>query len=443
MRSNILIIDDDNEVRSLISDVLSDEGYATFVAANGNEAFFHLKNTGFDLIFLDLWLDDDESAGLKIIEKIKKLNNEVPVVIISGHGTIDTAVSAIKKGAFDFIEKPFVIDRLLITADRAVEFYRLRKENSRLRINKIDTSIIGVGESQFSQSLKTELDKIATSNSRVFIETSTGIGADNVAYYIHKKSSRNKYPFVYFNCSTDEEDKLRDDLFGSEKARGYIEKANFGTLFLDNIAELSKNNQRRLLQFIQENKLEIETRGSYFDVRIICSNVNVDISEQNFNQELFYRLNIVKIVIPPLKERREDIIPLANYYLQNAESFFGLKPKTLSDESAVILQSYDWPGNICQLKSIIENSLMNASEKLCVEKIDLPAELTTTTKEKFDSLNISKLISLPLKKAKEAFESDYLRAQITRFSGNISRTAEFIGMERSALHRKLKSLGIR
>lgn len=440
MKYNILVIDDDTEVRSLISDVLNDEGYTTFTAADEKEAFSHLKNTDFDLIFLDLWIGEDESAGLKIIEKIRKLNNEVPVVIISGHGTIDVAVKAIKKGAFDFIEKPFVIDRLLITADRAVEFYQLRKENFKLRINKIDLDIIGVGRSQFAQSLRADLEKIADANSRVFIETPVGISGDNIAYYIHRKSPRNKYPFVYFNCSSNDQEKLGEKLYGTEKKRGYLERANFGTLFLDNVAELSENNQRHLLYFIKENRLDVKSRLEYFDVRIICCN---NCSENIINQELFYRLNIVKVSVPPLKDRREDIIPLAEYYLENSEHFFGRKTKKLTNESAAILQSYDWPGNICQLKSAIESSLISAAEKDYIGKTDLPAELTTSAKEKFASMNISKLISLPIKKAKETFESDYLRAQISRFSGNVSKTAEFIGMERSALHRKLKSLGIK
>lgn len=443
MKNNILIIDDDAEVRSLISDVLSDEGYETFPVCNESEAFANLKKKDFDLIFLDLWIGEDESAGLKILEKIKDRYMEIPVVIISGHGTIDVAVSAIRNGAFDFIEKPFVIDRLLITASRAIEIHKLRKENSKLKNRRMDLDIIGVGQSQFATSLKSVLDKAAQTNGRVFIETYPGMGAENIAYYIHRKSARKDYAFVHLNCSSNEKNKVEAELFGKDKISGCLEKANFGTLFLENISELSLNCQRRLLQYIQGGRICVENRGNiYLDVRIICShNANLDISE--FNQDLFYRLNIINVKIPELKNRREDILPLVDYFVQNADSFFGLKPKEFSDECEAVLQTYAWPGNIYQVKSIVENSLINALEDAQITRKDLPVELTTSTRDKFASLDISKLIAMPLRDAREAFETDYLKAQIDRFSGNISKTAEFVGMERSALHRKLKILEIK
>ncbi len=443
MKNNILIIDDDAEVRSLISDVLSDEGYATFPVSNETEAFSNLKKTEFDLIFLDLWIGDDESAGLKILDKIKNQYTGIPVVIISGHGTIDVAVSAIQNGAFDFIEKPFVIDRLLLTANQAIEMYRLRKENLKLRNKRVDLEVISVGKSQFVTGLKSTLDKAAQTNGRIFIETYPGMGAENIALYIHRQSSRKDYPFIHFNCSSDAKDKIETELFGKDKTSGYLEKANFGTLFLDNVTELSQDCQRRLLQYIQEGRIYIENRGNvYIDTRIICShNANFDMSE--FNRNLFYRLNIVNIKTPELRNRREDILPLVDYYVANSDSFFGLKSKPFTDECKAILQTYEWPGNIYQIKSIVENSLINALEDTQITKKDLPAELTASTRDKFTSLDISKLIALPLREARNAFETDYLKAQIDRFSGNISKTAEFVGMERSALHRKLKSLEVK
>ena len=443
MKNNILIIDDDAEVRSLISDVLSDEGYATFPVSNETEAFSNLKKTEFDLIFLDLWIGDDESAGLKILDKIKNQYAGIPVVIISGHGTIDVAVSAIQNGAFDFIEKPFVIDRLLLTTQQAIEMYRLRKENLKLRNKRVDLEVISVGKSPFVTSLKSTLDKAAQTNGRIFIETYPGMGAENIALYIHRQSSRKDYPFIHFNCSSDAKDKIETELFGKDKTSGYLEKANFGTLFLDNVTELSQDCQRRLLQYIQEGRIYIENRGNvYIDTRIICShNANFDMSE--FNRNLFYRLNIVNIRIPELRNRREDILPLVDYYVANSDSFFGLKSKPFTDECRAILQTYEWPGNIYQIKSIVENSLINALEDTQITKKDLPAELTASTRDKFTSLDISKLIALPLREARNAFETDYLKAQIDRFSGNISKTAEFVGMERSALHRKLKSLEVK
>lgn len=440
MNHNILIIDDDAEVRSLISDILSDEGYATFPVSNETEAFCNLKKTEFDLIFLDLWIGEDESAGLKILNKIKNQYPGIPIVIISGHGTIDVAVSTIQNGAFDFIEKPFVIDRLLLTTNRAIELYRLRNENMKLRNKRVDLDVISVGKSPFVVNLKSTLDKAAQTNGRVFIETYPGMGAENIALYIHKKSIRKDSPFMHFNCSSDAKDKVEIELFGKDKIMGCLEKANFGTVFLDNATELSQDCQRRLLQYIQEGRIYIENRGNvYIDTRIICShNANFDMSD--FNKSLFYRLNIVNIKLPELKNRREDILPLVDYYIQNADSFFGLTSKPFTDECRAILQTYEWPGNVYQIKSIIENSLINALEDTQITKKDLPAELTASTRDKLISLDISKLIALPLREARNAFEIDYLKAQIERFSGNISKTAEFVGMERSALHRKLKSL---
>ncbi len=442
--NKILIIDDDSEVRSLISDVLSDEGYKTSEAGTEKEIFESLKNNTYDLVFLDLWIGEDESAGIKFLTKIKKLYPDVPVVIVSGHGTIDVAVKAIQKGAFDFIEKPFIIDRLLITTQRAIELCRLQRENSKLKSNKIDTSILNVGKSTFAQSIISRIEKFASTNSRIFIKACSGINTDSIAYYIHKHSLRKDYPFIYCNCHSNNDEKLENDLFGTTKSYGYIEQANFGTLFLDNINKLPKICQNRLLQFLKENQINAgERKSGYLDVRIIT---NSQLSDEDipadFSRELYYRLNISRINIPPLKERREDIIPLVNYYLNNSEIFFGLKNKKISESCLAILQSYDWPGNIHQLKSVVENSLINASDHDCIYEDSLPTELTTCAQERLESMNVAKLMSYPLKEAKERFESEYLKAQMIRFSGNISKTASFIGMERSALHRKLKNLGV-
>lgn len=442
MINNILVIDDDDEVRSLVSDVLSDEGYKTAGAANEAEAMSCLKSSDFDLIFLDLWIGEDEFAGLKILDKIKQRDPLVPVVMISGHGTVDSAVTAIRKGAFDFIEKPFVIDRLLLTARNALEYYKLHKENQRLKVKKIDTNVISVGSSTFAQSIESQLNKIAPNNCRVFLTAARGTCAENIAYYIHKKSNRADGPFVYLNCFRDADDSVGEKLFGVKSNSRYLDKANMGTLFLDNIEDLSAHYQKLLLQFIQESRIIVQDRYHHLDVRIICSTGYDNILESGFNQELFERLNVMRLKIPELKERREDIIPLVNYYNSNAESFFGLKPKEFTEESLAILQSYDWPGNIYQVKSIVENCLVNTMEKKIVKKNDLPAELTSSAREKFVGLNIAKLIGMPIKKAKEVFETDYLKAQVTRFSGNVSKTAEFIGMERAALHRRLKALEI-
>lgn len=443
--SHILIIDDELEVRNLISDVLADEGYSTATASTEQEAMSLIKNQQPDLIFLDLWIGNDESAGLKILNKIKGMHSDIPVVIISGHGTIDVAVQAIQNGAFDFIEKPFVIDRLLIICNRALELHRLKLENYALKNNKLDAKVFSVGTSKFSQTIRQTIAKIAPNNSRVFIESHTGMGTEVLALEIHKLSQRKAFPFIHINCGTDNQEQLEIELFGSEKNYGYIEKANNGTLFLECISELSRDNQRRLLQFLQDGYCLLGGRKARADVRILSScnkNIHELLQDNAFSQELFYRLNIVSLNIPSIKDRRDDIIPIVNYYIKNSQAFFGLTGKDLTDDACAILQAYNWPGNIHQIKNIVESSLINSTDANVIDKSHLPPELTSCTKDKFTSLDIANFISLPLKEAKELFEIDYLSAQIERFSGNISKTANFIGMERSALHRKLKLLGI-
>jgi two-component system nitrogen regulation response regulator NtrX len=444
----ILIIDDDAEVRSLMSGVLSDEGYITYLAANEREALSQMKHNPIDLAFLDLWIKEDESGGFKILEKIKNINRELPIIIISGHGTIDIAINAVRLGAFDFIEKPFVIDRLLITCNRAIELYKLKTENIALKNEKLYSDVFCVGTSLFANSIKSTIEKIASSNSRVYIGSPVGIGVESIAYKIHSESSRRDKNFIYVNCIADESESFDIDLFGTGKSSGYLEKASEGTIFFGDIDKLSKNSQRKLLFFLQNGKYVSDNGTVYSEARIICSSTNDNIKKMiengSFSSELFYRLKISEIIVPSIKDRREDIIPIINYYLERAEILFGLPPKKFTDDALAILQSYDWPGNVHQIKNTVESSLINASDinEAWINETHLPAELTSTTKDKFESLNIAKFILLPLKEAKDHFESDYLRTQVERFSGNISRTANFIGMERSALHRKLKNLNV-
>lgn len=441
---HILIVDDDSEVRSLMAAVLSDEGYTTFVAGNEQDAFSVIKNTDIDLIFLDLWIDDDESAGLKILSKIKRLQPNIPIVMVSGHGTIDVAVKAIQKGAFDFIEKPFVIDRLLITTKRALELYELRNENVKLRSNKIDFEIFSVGTSAFAQEIGQFIDKCSTINSRVFIKSCEGMSSESIAFGIHKKSQRKHYPFICVNCEMYSEDIAAGKIFGTEKSYGGLENANGGTLMIENVDKLSTKDQLKLLQFLQDNRVTNgERKSDDLDVRVMVSSKCSDEElKKRMNSDLLYRLNISHIDLIPLKERRTDIIPLVNYYLNNSEAIFGLQKKEFSEDCLAILQSYEWPGNVQQLRSVVESSLINALKKDEVDKNSLPAELTASAKDKITAMNVANLISYPLKEAKDCFESEYLKVQIARFSGNVSKTAQFVGMERSALHRKLKSLGV-
>jgi two-component system nitrogen regulation response regulator NtrX len=447
-KSKILIIDDDSEVRSLMSGVLSDEGYVTYAAANEQEALQQLKTCSPDLVFLDLWIGEDESGGFKILEKVKNINNELPIIIISGHGTIDVAMNAIRVGAFDFIEKPFVIDRLLVTCNRALELQRLKNENTSLKNEKLYSEVFCIGTSSFANSIKLTIEKIAASNSRVYINTPVGVAVESIAYKIHKKSARKDKNFVCVNCLSDSSDSFDADFFGTDKSYGYLEKASDGTIFLEDIDKLSQNSQRKLLMFLQNGKYTANNRTIYSDVRIICSSTNDSIKEkvknEEFSNELFYRLKISEINVLGVKDRREDIIPIVNHFLEKSDTLFGLASKQFTKNALAILQSYDWPGNIHQIKNVVESSLINASDSGddLIKENHLPAELTTGTKNKFESLNAAKFISMPLKEAKEHFESDYLRAQVERFSGNISKTAMFIGMERSALHRKLKMLNV-
>ena len=446
MNERILVVDDDKAVNSLIADVLRDEGYNAIVAEDESAFIAKIEEKNPDLVLLDLWIGDDENAGIRILNKMRKIHPDIPVVIISGHGTIDIAVQAIRDGAFDFLEKPFVTERLLITCANALEIRRLQQSNNALRNFKQDTNVLFVGHSSFAQSMRSLVEKISTSNGRVLIRAQSGLGCEAFAYLIHKKSKRSQYPFVYVNCKSDDPEAFQQTFWGTEKSYGDLERANFGTLYLEDITYLSKECQRRLLQFLAEGRYCLKERNVYADVRLICSTskpIEQLVGSDEFNRELFFRLNIVSVIVPSLKDRREDIIPLLEYYLEHATDFFGIQALSFNEEAKALFQTYDWPGNIHQLKNMVESALINAAGNDIVDRDALPPDLVNRACATYDSLQISKLISLPIKEAKELFESDYLRAQISRFGGNISRTAEFIGMERSALHRKLRALNLR
>lgn len=477
--AKILVIDDDNEVKSLISGVLADEGYQVTTASNEREAIAAVKADMPNLVFLDLWIGDDEAGGFKILDILKNFNANLPIVIISGHGTIDIAMNAMRKGAFDFLEKPFVIDRLLMMCSRALEFCKLRIENNALKNDRLSSEVFSVGTSAFATSIKSNIDKLAASNCRVFIVCPVGAGVESIAYRIHQKSLRKEHNFVCVSCIADDDSQsFSNELFGTDNSYGYIEKASGGTLFLENIDRLSPDAQRKLLMLIYSGKHQFSNRTMFLDTRIICSVSNevwAGIEEKSkaksakdssdsshndkeaaslsqnlektveFNNELLYRLKISELIIPAMKERREDILPVIDWYMSRSKELFGLDPKPFSEKARIILHSYDWPGNIHQIKNTVENSLINTSNSLKkqIDESSLPPELTADSKDKFESLNSAKFITMKLKEAKDCFEADYLRAQMERFAGNISQTAQFIGMERSALHRKLKSLEVK
>jgi two-component system nitrogen regulation response regulator NtrX len=445
----ILVVDDDQEVRNLIAGVLSDEGYSPYQASNEKEAISQIRSNQPDLIFLDLWIENDESAGLKILKKIKGIDSEIPVIIISGHGTIDVAMEAMRDGAFDFIEKPFVIDRLLLTTKRAIELCSLKKENLSLKNEKLYSDVFSVGKSSFAKSINKKVEKIASSNSNVYINSCVGIAAESIAYQVHKKSFNKDKKFMHINCISSDTSKFEDEFFGTEKLYGYLEKVSDGTIFLEDIDNISKGFQQKLLMLLQTGRISLNSRTIYSLARIVCSSsgsklLNL-VDKSLFSTELFYRLNVAEINIPSIKDRNEDILPIVDYYLKMSENFFGLLPKKFTDNAITILQSYDWPGNIQQIKNTVESSLINAidSDDGYINESHLPHELTSEIKNKFESLDVAKFMSLPLKEAKDFFEADYLSVQINRFSGNVSQAADFIGMERSALHRKMTALNIR
>jgi two-component system nitrogen regulation response regulator NtrX len=436
-----------------MSEILEDDGCSTICAGDVVEALRLTETQTPTMAFLDLWLHEDVSGGLKGLECLRERFPDAPVVMISGHGTIEIALDAIRKGAFDFIEKPFATERLLSTARCACEMARLKKENTHLRYKKrLETCLIG--SSSALNNVQKLIDKVAPTNSRVFIHSPIGAGGESIALAIHEKSSRQKASFITVNCSVMNSERLDKDLFGEESASvvhmGLLEQAAGGTLFLEDITDMPIDIQAKLLRVLQNGAFTRigGTHSISTDVRIISSTSmrqkDLHFESGGFRQDLYYRLSIVPIDIPPLTERREDIVPLIQHFLTHAEACFGLASRRLSDELLSVLQAYHWPGNMRQVRNVVEWILIMASGS-STEEIGLnflPPEISHSAEITMPAAHAAKLISLSLKDARSLFEHDYLMAQVERFSGNISQTAEFIGMERSALHRKLKNLHV-
>lgn len=454
MSSDILIVDDESDIRNLIAGILEDEGYKTAQAENAAKAFEQLNSRSFSMVVLDIWLQNSEYDGLEILERIKREYPDMPVVMISGHGTIETAVKAIKMGAYDFIEKPFKTDRLLLMVARALETAALRRENAALRMTQ-EISAEMVGHSAEAQALRQMLDKIAGTNSRVMISGPAGSGKEVAARYIHAKSMRAKRPFIALNCASLNPERLEQELFGIEQngktVIGVLERANGGTLLLDEVADMPLETQAKILRVLQEQSfthLGGQTQIGV-DVRILAStsrNLEERIDEGKFREDLYYRLNVVPLVIPPLRDRREDIPLLVTYFMDNIVKQSGGVARTVSDGAMAAFLSYSWPGNVRQLKNLVEWMMILSGNQAGTEPIqasDLPPEIADTMHATLKGGDWqTDMISLPLREAREVFEREYLLAQINRFGGNVSRTAQFVGMERSALHRKLKSLHI-
>lgn len=457
MAHDILIVDDESDNRILMSGVLADEEFETREAADSTSALAAIRSRRPSLVILDIWLQGSELDGIELLDVIKKEHPAVPVVMISGHGTIETAVAAIKKGAYDFIEKPFKADRLLLVVERAIEAARLRRENEELRL-RVGAEAELIGQSSAINQLRQMVERVAPTGSRVLITGLAGAGKEVVARMLHTRSKRASGPFVVLNCATMRPDRLEQELFGIEagvegpespRKIGTFEQAHGGTLFLDEVADMPLETQGKIVRALQEQTFQRVggTDAVEVDVRVISSS-NRDLTEEmaqgNFREDLFYRLSVVPIRVPALTDRREDIPLLARHFMRRSAEAAGMPAREIGEDAMAALQSYEWKGNVRQLRNVIDWLLImapgDATEPIRSDM--LPPEISGITPTVLQWERGSEIMTLPLREAREVFEREYLTAQVMRFGGNISRTAAFVGMERSALHRKLKSLGL-
>lgn len=448
--SDILIVDDERDIRELISDILEDEGFATRKAANSDECMAKINESEPALLILDIWLKDSHMDGIDILKTVKRDHPEVPVVIISGHGNIEIAVAAIKQGAYDFIEKPFNIDQLMVVIRRAMETSRLRRENTDLRRKETGAAEM-IGSSAAFRALVSQLDKVTKSNGRVMLTGPAGAGKDIAARYIHSNSTRASGPFVSVNCASIEPERMEEVLFGRETPEkgiepGLLEQADGGVIFFDEVADMPAGTQSKILRVLVDQQFcrVGGTEKLSVDLRVISStnkSLDAEIEAGRFRQELYHRLNVVPIAVPSLADRREDIPVLAEHFIRIFNAAQGLPLRQLTDEAVALMQTMTWPGNVRQLKNLVERILILGDGCEPIDARDLPREEEKVEDEGRVVLS-GALATLPLREAREAFEREYLLTQINRFGGNISRTASFVGMERSALHRKLKSLGV-
>jgi two-component system nitrogen regulation response regulator NtrX len=450
--ADILVVDDEADIRDLVSGLLQDEGHAIRTAANSEEALAAIRARKPSLLVLDIWMQGGGMDGLELLDMVKELDPDLPVVMISGHGNIETAVSALKRGAYDFLEKPFKSDRLILVIERALESATLKRENRRLRAKAfVPTGLIG--KSAAAQALRATIAKVAPANSRVLISGPPGSGKELVARQIHDGSPRARAEFVAMSAAGMTPERLDVELFGEEggdgrpRRIGVFERAHNGTLYLDEVADMPRESQSRILRVLVEQRFRRVGGESdvQVDVRVVSStsrDLKVDISNGAFREDLFHRLNVVPIRVPALTERREDIGELVDYFIDTLCESQGLSRRILGSDALAVLEVHDWPGNVRQLRNNVERLLILATgdpnEPITAEM--LPQEVAQAGSA--GSLGAERIIALPLREAREVFEREYLAAQIMRFGGNISRTAGFIGMERSALHRKLKSLGV-
>ncbi len=457
MAHDILIVDDEADIRMLTSGILEDEGYEAREAADSTAALAGIEVRRPSLVLLDIWLQGSELDGLGILEAIKKDHPGVPVVMMSGHGTVETAVAAIKFGAYDFIEKPFKTDRLVLVVERAIEAASLRREIEELRLRAgPDTELIG--RSSAINHVRQAIERVAPTNSRVLITGLAGSGKEVVARMVHARSGRADGPFVVLNCATMQPERMEVELFGTESPAdggdgprkvGTFERAHNGTLFLDQVLDMPMQTQGKIVRVLQEQIFERVGGGTRVEVnvRVVAAatrDLTLDVSDGRFREDLYYRLNVVPIQLPPLRDRRDDIPLLARFFMDRAAESAGQPPRSIGEDAIAAMQAYDWPGNVRELRNVIERLLIMApgdpEEPIGADM--LPAGVGTGPPATGDWEKGSEIMGLPLREAREIFERDYLQAQVMRFGGNVSRTAAFIGMERSALHRKLKFLGV-
>jgi len=453
MASDILIVDDEADIRELTAGILEDEGFEPRMAENSDAALSAIEERRPSLVVLDIWLQGSRLDGLEVLDHIKARHPELGVVIISGHGNIETAVSAIKRGAYDYIEKPFKADRLVLVVNRALEAWRLKRENQELRRLAVQENEM-IGGSLTVKMVRQALEKVAPTNSRVLITGPSGSGKETAARLLHGMSGRSHGPFVILNAATITPDGMETELFGVEENNavqkvGALEEAHGGTLYLDEIADMPWETQSKILRVLVDQTFRRVggNRKVRVDVRIISSSsrdLQREIGEERLREDLYHRLNVVPIAVPPLSERREDIPELVNHFISRFSEMSGLPARHLGEDAMAALQAHDWPGNVRQLRNNVERLLIlakgDASEPITASM--LPREVGDTDIGGGAHGSGQQLMALPLREAREVFEREYLMAQVARFGGNISKTASFVGMERSALHRKLKLLGV-
>ncbi len=452
MASDILIVDDEADIRENIAGILDDEGHRTRLARDSDEALKAIEERRPHLVILDIWLQGSRLDGLEVLSIIKKAHPDLPVVIISGHGNIETAVTAIRRGAYDYIEKPFKADRLILVTLRALEASKLQREVRQLR-DRAAVSFEMIGASQAANQLRSAIDRLAPTNSRILIRGAAGAGKELAARMIHGRSQRKDGPFVVLNAASMAPDRVEEELFGTEDVSGprkvgALEEAHGGTLYIDEVADMPLETQGKVLRVLVEQKF-LRVGGAQkvaVDVRLISStsrDLEREMSEGRFREDLYHRLNVVPLRVPSLAERRDDIPALIQYFVQQVASSSGLSPRKIGEDAVAMLQMHDWPGNVRELRNNIERLMIltGGDSDTVITAEMLPDEIGSNVPVPMNG-GAEHLMSLPLRDAREIFEREYLLAQINRFGGNISRTAEFVGMERSALHRKLRVLGV-